>query len=131
MKKGICPATNKPCTTGFCIEDVCNIKEVQKHDPIKTGIELIAIEREEQIWKHGRTIELDVLQNSERQLVHAARMLLAGAIERENGCPKGWDQNIYNKMANKSTFERIIIAAALLAAESDRIQAIQTIKPTI
>ncbi len=95
---------------------------------MKSGIELIAIERQEQIEKHGRTVELDVLQNSERQLVHAARMLLAGAIERENGCPKGWDQNIYNKMANKSSFERIIISASLLAAEADRIQNLQ---PTV
>jgi len=43
---------------------------------MKTGIELIAQERTEQIEKHGRHIMHDVQQNSERQLIDAAKQLL-------------------------------------------------------
>ena len=42
---------------------------------MKTGIELIAQERAEQIEKHGRTIELDVKQNNHHQLSDAASAL--------------------------------------------------------
>jgi hypothetical protein len=88
-----------------------------------SGAELIAIERQEQIEKHGRTIEKDVKENSEAQLKHAARKLISSAMERETGCPKGWNQNIYNKMANKSMIQRLVIAGALIAAEIDRLNA--------
>ena len=90
---------------------------------MKTGIELIAFERQEQIEKHNRTIEKDVVENNEAQLKHAARKLISSALERENGCPKGWNQNIYNKMADKSMIDRLVIAGALIAAEIDRLNA--------
>jgi hypothetical protein len=35
----------------------------------KSGIELIAEERQEQLTKHGRTIELDVLLNVSSQII--------------------------------------------------------------
>lgn len=43
---------------------------------MKTGIELIAEERREQIEKHGRTIERDILYNRTRQLSSGAAMLI-------------------------------------------------------
>lgn len=90
---------------------------------MKTGIELIAAERQEQIEKHGRTIESDVLQNPSGQLVIGAIAL----IRRVNRAfwkdmPARWDDVICKKMAKKSYKERLIIAGALIAAEIDRIQ---------
>lgn len=89
----------------------------------KTGIELIAEERREQIEKHGRTIEQDIILNKDGQLAHAAKKLISGVVEREVGCPSGWNQNIYNKIANSDYRKRLIIAGALIAAEIDRLQA--------
>lgn len=89
-----------------------------------TGIELIAKERQEQIEKHGRTVEYDEIQNSEGQLSEAAEMLLAS--EHEEGIdpqsfPDGWDRDICSHMLSKPYNERLIIAGALIAAELDRL----------
>lgn len=97
---------------------------------MKTGIELIAIERAEQIEKHGRTISddvisNDVISNENGQLAHGAEMLLA--VEHEEGVdsmsfPDGWDEDACRKMIGKPYMERLIIAGALIAAEIDRLQ---------
>lgn len=97
-----------------------------------TGIELIAQERKEQIRKHGRTIEKDVAENANKQLGEAASMLaldypficLEADDVVENHRPKDWDENLWEKMVNKSYKERLVIAGALIAAEIDRLQAI-------
>lgn len=91
---------------------------------MKTGIELIAQERQEQIEKHGRTVERDVIENDNQQLSIGAEMLLA--VEHEEGIdsnsyPDGWNHDICMKMIGKSYRERLIIAGALIAAELDRI----------
>lgn len=93
-------------------------------DP-KTGIELIAEERREQIEKHGRTIERDNIENENGQLAHGAEMLLA--TEHEEGIdsvsyPDGWDPAICEHMLSKPYLERLAIAGALIAAEIDRLQ---------
>ena len=49
---------------------------------MKTGIELIAEERREQIEKHGRTLENDFVINDVGQLAHAAEMLLGRRTRR-------------------------------------------------
>lgn len=91
----------------------------------KTGVELIAIERQEHIEKHGRTIEWDDDVNSNEQLATAAEMLLA--VDHEEGIdsasyPDGWDHEICVKMLSKPRKQRLIIAGALIAAEIDRLQ---------
>lgn len=91
-----------------------------------TGIELIAKERQEQIEKHGRSIEQDQEFNDNCQLALGAEMLLAS--EHEEGIdscsyPDGWNENICNKMLSKSYKEKLIIAGALIAAEIDRLNA--------
>jgi len=96
---------------------------------MKTGIELIAIERKEQIEKHGRSIEKDKLENDKGQLGAGASLLAIdfplGCLETEdvieNHKPDGWSQEIWEKMCNKSYKERLIIAGALIAAEIDRL----------
>jgi len=92
---------------------------------MKTGIELIAQERKEQIEKHGRTIEKDVIDNSRLQLSDAASKLCAddaGGYWGTSTLPIGWNQEVWDKMTNKPYRERLIIAGALIAAEIDRIQ---------
>jgi hypothetical protein len=92
---------------------------------VKTGIELIADERREQIEKHGRTVERDVMENQCNQLPLAALMLLS--VEYEEGIdsasfPEGWDEELCQKMISSDYQKRLIIAGALIAAEIDRFQ---------
>lgn len=87
---------------------------------MKTGIELIAEERQEQIEKHGRTVESDIRMNKNRQLrIAAARLISDDAFILDP--PEGWNKKIWDKMKRKNLNERVIIAGALLAAEIDRI----------
>ena len=94
-----------------------------KTPKIMTGIELIAKERQEQIEKHGRTVEHDDLYNYNGQLAWAAAHLLAKDFSEQldDCCPDGWSQEIWDKMMGKSKVERLAIAGALIAAELDRI----------
>lgn len=92
---------------------------------MKTGIELIAIERQEQIEKHGRTVEEDVEYNNIEQLRVAASALLTSSEENGNDgqMPTSWNSFIAIKMCGKSYKDRLIIAGALIAAEIDRLLA--------
>lgn len=87
---------------------------------MKTAIELIAKERKEQIKKHGRTVELDVQQNHNCQLLVGAVRLIQD--KGETPPPDRWDKNIWKKMQSKSKKKRLIIAGALIAAELDRLR---------
>lgn len=96
---------------------------------MKTGIELITEERQEQIEKHGRTIESDVKYNSNYELSHGATALMFTPDEESPvdiivafGKLKNWDAQILNKMVGKPYKERLVIAGALIAAEIDRLQ---------
>lgn len=94
---------------------------------MKTGIELIAQERQEQIEKHGRTVEEDVRFNTKGQLSVAAGILSQRYIpDRLNLIPKDWDSLIWLKMLRKQYKERLIIAGALIAAEIDRLISIES-----
>ena len=88
-----------------------------------TGIELIAKEREEQIEKHGHTIESDATIYDGQELAVAA-CALAYPHHYANGFddfPEFWDRELIAKMVQKTYKERLIIAAALIAAEIDRL----------
>lgn len=96
----------------------------KKEEESEDGISLIAKERTEQLTKHGRSVYLDFLQNSDGQLSDAASKLCVddkGGYWSTELLPTGWDQVIWDKMTNKSYKERLIIAGALIAAEIDRI----------
>ncbi len=86
----------------------------------KTGIELIADERREQIEKHGRTIASDKILNRRRQLRSAALKLISDEAIFMTA-PDGWDKKIWARMAKKNVRQRLIIAGALIAAELDRL----------
>jgi hypothetical protein len=90
------------------------------------GIDLITQERNEQIIKHGRSQENDVLTNSHYQLATAA-VILADPfrLPTMDDVPDGWDLKIWAKMIDKTYEERVIIAGALLAAEIDRLTTVK------
>lgn len=97
----------------------------------KSGVELIAEERREQIEKHGRTIQSDIEINPNGELCWAASMLLGTPGEASvidllaETKLKNWDQDILRRMDKKPYKERLIIAGALIAAEIDRLQTTQ------
>lgn len=94
---------------------------------MKTGIEQIAHERNEQIDKHKRTPQYDAENNSDYELTRAASILCApdwGCNEEEDmvdHMPINWDREWCLKVLQKPYHERIVIAGALLAAEVDRL----------
>lgn len=91
---------------------------------MKTGIELIAAERQEQMEKHKRIIARDIKENGNFQLSVAAAILCIVDLDPEDYeelCPFGWDIDIFTHMCSKPYEERLIIAGALIAAEIDRI----------
>lgn len=98
----------------------------------KSGVELIAEERSEQIMKHGRTVKADVDFNSQpceyRSMfplaLQALRVLETTIIGNDNRV-KHFDKKITDKMESKPYKQRLIIAGAMIAAEIDRLNAIE------
>ena len=99
---------------------------------MKTGVLLIAEEREHQISKHGFTGEHHAnnpLWYDENQLIRAAWGLCnydkdqLTAIYRDTK-PLNWDKEWWQRMCDKPKLERLIIAGALIAAEIDRLQSL-------
>lgn len=87
----------------------------------KTGIELIAQERKEQIEKHGYNTDSDQKYNN-HEIAIVARELL-DYHPSIHGLPASWRNSLVaHKMCSKSYKERLIIAGALIAAEIDRLQ---------
>lgn len=94
----------------------------------KTAIELIAIERQEQIEKHGHTVERDAKENCVGQLVVGARNLTHEHHCHENDFDGSWSVMICRNMVAKPYKERLIIAAALIVAEYDRVEYVESLK---
>jgi hypothetical protein len=92
---------------------------------MKTGIELINDERNEQLDKHNRSVQSDVDNNKNQQLTEAAITLLDEEPHELTAPPHNWGGEIWYKMLGKSYKERLIIAGALIAAEIDRLQALK------
>jgi hypothetical protein len=107
------------------------LKEKPKNMTVPTlGVAAIAKEREEQIYKHGRSVESDKKENSEFQLADAASALILPVPEGMEEAyyqgqgdypPVGWDKEIWKNMLHKDYKSRLIVAGALIAAEIDRI----------
>lgn len=93
---------------------------------MKTGIELIAEERQEQIEKHGFDVTHDKEYYDGDQLIDADIYALTGD---DKFYPNSWGNWWRNKMVAKSNstphskIERLKIAGALVAAEIDRLAA--------
>lgn len=84
---------------------------------MKTGIELIAEERQEQITKHGYSADRDDnYMNAELQVAAEACI-----IADDGDFPANWDLVLVQKMCDKDDIQRFITAGALYLAEKDRI----------
>lgn len=98
---------------------------------MKSGIELINDERNEQLDKHSYSKDHDIKVNNHYQLSQAASILI-GEVDMddyeatpEEMCPPDWNEEIFKKMCGKTYEERLIIAGALIAAELDRLQSMK------
>lgn len=91
---------------------------------MKTGIELIAIERKEQIEKHGfdnQYIKYHPEYYANKELVLVAIEMLSEKPNPDK-FPLLWDNYAtINNMVSKDYKGRLIVAGALIAAELDRI----------
>lgn len=83
-----------------------------------TGIELIALERQDQIEKHGRSVERDTIENCNGELLMGARALMD---HKYQFIPDAWDGETVSHMMSKGVIERLSIAGAFIAAEIDRL----------
>jgi len=93
---------------------------------MKTGIELIAKERQEQIEKHGWPIHSD-RDYGRGQLLQAAEFCLDQARRKQTGIevdiqtwPEGWRKHFEGKIRSKSAIQQYIVAGAFYVAEHDR-----------
>lgn len=92
-----------------------------------TGIELIVVEREEQITKHGHTVKNDAKYDSGELLMLAKFMLLDDSDAEKDDLAEileehhGFKEDFLNKLNSKSYQKRLAIAGAFIAAEIDRV----------
>lgn len=87
-------------------------------------------ERSEQLFLHDRTVEKDVVINTEEQLLKAAMLLIFNQVDEKDRDlikqpPIGWDQEIWDHILAKPLKEQLIIAATFLMAEYDRVTYIE------
>ena len=94
---------------------------------MKTGIELIAEERREQIEKHGWSKDHDQFEHSEGQIILAAEYALNPLQDNEliQYGYGGWENFEESIRGKQNIIERLKVAGALIAAEIDRIQRIK------
>lgn len=83
-----------------------------------TGAELITKERIEQIQKHGFGPTRDD-QYTRFELQLAAKAILNN---EQDEWPDGFDPQVFQHIMRKPMLDQVVIAAALLAAEVDRLQ---------
>lgn len=90
---------------------------------MKTGIELITTERQEQLSKHGYDLHHDVHVNNENELPRAATIIIdAEHNDIDDWRRLEWNEKVYLNIINKPRVEQLAIAGALIAAEIDRLQ---------
>ena len=85
---------------------------------VKSGVELIAKERIEQIVKHGWSL-YDDTSYSDEQLLKAALFCID---QKRFEWPFGWISKFRDKIIWKNRIQQLTVAGALIAAEIDRLQ---------
>lgn len=83
-----------------------------------TGVSLIAAERQEQIVKHGFSVEKDSEFYSNNELVVGANFSLN---EGNMIFPKNWDEKFAKKIKAKDRIGQLKVAGTFIAAEIDRL----------
>lgn len=86
---------------------------------MKTGIELIAEERKEQVEKHGYDVVHDTKFYSNNELVKSALFCIAPNFFE---WPYNWSDEHREGIYGKDRVSQLKIAGALIAAEIDRLQ---------
>ncbi len=86
----------------------------------KTGIELIAQERQERLEKHGWTDKHDSTHENE-ELVRAAIYALDPCMDNLKQLDIGWAHFVSKIDDKKNRIDQLKVAGALIAAEIDRI----------
>jgi hypothetical protein len=100
-----------------------------------TGIKLIQLERDHQIYDCGKTIEFDIEHNSNSELTCAIMMLIANVELNRQGIkmppdafqdlkPKEWSNSACWKLLEKSEIDQLKIIGSFAAAEIDRLQSL-------
>lgn len=91
-----------------------------------TGVELIAKERQEQIEKHGYTTYEDHQRYTDDEYEESGILHAVIGILKLDTCefPNDWDKERIRKILCKPYVERLSIAGALIAAEIDRLNAL-------
>ena len=90
----------------------------------KSGIELIAQERQEQIEKHGFDVNNDKYYSS-LELIQACLFCLDQYTGIGKGLmtykewPEGWDYYFRDKIINKDDIGKLKVAGAFIAAQID------------
>lgn len=94
---------------------------------MKTGIELIKKEREEQIHKHGFSLQKDAEFYKNGELLQAADFCLEQARIKAGvqknmqlAWPDGWDLYFRDKIYGKSVIDQLTVCGAFILAEKDR-----------
>jgi hypothetical protein len=87
-------------------------------DTRKSGDELIAEERMDQVINKGHTILMDIANNGNNELIMMADALIH---HKYSMAPDNWDRGVVEHMMGKTYVQRLVIAGALIAAEIDRL----------
>ena len=87
----------------------------------KTGVEMIQERRKHQIETKGFTVEHDVKENDNGQLLEAVIYIIAGT---PNNWPSNWSESYREKLTNKPVVEILADAGAMIAAQIDVLKAI-------
>jgi len=94
---------------------------------MKSGITLILEERVQQLNKHKRSVEDDIKYNCNGELREGAIALICNNGDGDlSKFPLKWNDIMCRHLINKPYKERLIITGALIAAEIDRIQHLET-----
>jgi len=106
--------------SGRTIVEIATEALQKNNTNMKSGIELIAEERQEQIEKHGFSVEDDAEYYQKNELIKAALFCIDNSVFE---WPFYWQEKFRDKILNKrDQIERLKIAGALIAAEIDRLQ---------
>lgn len=84
----------------------------------KSGIELIAIERQEQIKKHGFSLLMDK-EYKNGELLKAAQFCLTPKTDNSDW-PQWWKTTFKYKILEDTRIEQLVKAGAFFMAENDR-----------
>lgn len=90
-----------------------------------TAIDAIIQERKEQLVKHKRSVIRDMQENPNGELIKGAAALL---LRESNSMPSHWDPDGWLHLLNKPEKERLVVAASLIVAQLDVIEAQEPLK---